>query len=227
MELTEEIPSDLFENVSEGTVETEEVEKIPEEVIEPVEEEKGNDIFEESNNMESGVNEFENGVLDDGPVSDETGSITAGMTINGNISADGSLDVLGKVVGDINIKGKLNISGTITGNSTAAEIFADSAKITGEVISKGAVKVGQDSVILGNITATSAVIAGAVKGNIDVQGPVILDTSAIVMGDIISKSVQINNGAVIEGHCSQSYADVNPTSFFDELKGTTDTKKKK
>ena len=47
---------------------------------------------------------------------------------------------------------------------------------------------------------------------------VILDTSAIVMGNIKSKSVQINNGAVIEGMCSQCYADVNPTSFFDEYK---------
>ena len=43
-----------------------------------------------------------------------------------------------------------------------------------------------------------AVIAGAVKGDIDVKGPVILDASAIVMGNIKSKSVQINNGAVIE-----------------------------
>ena len=41
-----------------------------------------------------------------------------------------------------------------------------------------------------NIFATSAVIAGAVKGDIDVHGPVILDTSAIVMGNIKSKSVQ-------------------------------------
>ena len=62
------------------------------------------------------------------------------------------------------------------------------------------------------------VIAGAVKGDIDVKGPVILDSSAIVMGDIKSKSVQINNGAVIEGMCSQCYAEVNPTSFFEELK---------
>ena len=61
-------------------------------------------------------------------------------------------------------------------------------------------------------------IAGAVKGDIDVKGPVILDSSAIVMGDIKSKSVQINNGAVIEGMCSQCYAEVNPTSFFEELK---------
>lgn len=56
------------------------------------------------------------------------------------------------------------------------------------------------------------------KGDIDVQGPVILDSSAIVMGNIKSKSVQINNGAVIEGMCSQCYAEVSPTSFFDDYK---------
>ena len=85
-------------------------------------------------------------------------------------------------------------------------------------MSEGAVKVGASTVILGNITASSAAIAGAVKGDIDVNGPVVLDASAIVMGNIKSKSVQINNGAVIEGMCSQCYADVNPTSFFDEYK---------
>ena len=59
---------------------------------------------------------------------------------------------------------------------------------------------------------------GAVKGDIDVRGPVILGASAIVMGNIKSKAVQINNGAVIEGMCSQCYADVNPTAFFDDYK---------
>ncbi|SKB66773.1 Polymer-forming protein [Lachnospiraceae bacterium] len=164
--------------------------------------------------------------LEEGEVADETGAITLGMKINGDITSEGNLDVLGTVNGNIHIRGKLNISGSVTGNSKASEIFADSAKITGEVISTGAVKVGQESVILGNITATSAVIAGAVKGDIDVHGPVILDTSAIVMGDIKSKSVQINNGAVIEGHCSQCYAEVSPTSFFDDLKSSIGERKK-
>ena len=41
--------------------------------------------------------------------------------------------------------------------------------------------------------------------------------STIVMGDIKSKSVQINNGAVVEGMCSQCYAQVNPTDFFKEF----------
>lgn len=151
-------------------------------------------------------------------VADETAVITAGMTITGDIASEGSMEVIGTINGNVDIFGKLNITGTILGNSKAAEIYADNAKITGEIVSEGAVKIGQSSVIIGNIMAKSAVIAGAVKGDIDIQGPVVLDTSAIVMGNIKSKSVQINNGAVIEGMCSQCYADVNPTSFFDEYK---------
>ncbi|MCI5955084.1 MAG: polymer-forming cytoskeletal protein [Lachnospiraceae bacterium] len=150
--------------------------------------------------------------------SDETSVITGGMIITGDIVSEGSIDVIGTVNGNIDALGKLNITGHINGNSKAAEIYAESAKINGEIISEGAVKVGASSVIIGNITATSAAIAGAVKGDIDVRGPVILDASAIVMGNIKSKSVQINNGAVIEGMCSQCYADVSPTSFFDDYK---------
>ena len=151
-------------------------------------------------------------------VSDEVSVFTESMIINGNIATEGGLDVRGSIVGNVEALGKLNITGAIQGNSQAAEIYADGAKITGELRSQGTIKVGQSTVIIGNIYATSAVIAGAVKGDIDVKGPVILDASAIVMGDIKSKSVQINNGAVIEGMCSQCYAEVNPTSFFEELK---------
>ena len=149
---------------------------------------------------------------------DETAVVTEGMTITGDIVSEGSMELIGTVNGNLDILGKLNITGTIQGNSKAAEIYAEGAKITGEVNSQGSVKIGQSSVVIGNIIATSAVVAGAVKGDIDVQGPVILDTTAIVMGNIKSKSVQINNGAVIEGMCSQCYADVNPTSFFEEFK---------
>lgn len=151
-------------------------------------------------------------------MNDEVSVLTDSMIINGNIATEGALDIRGSIVGNVEALGKLNVTGAIQGNSQAAEIFADGAKITGELRSQGSIKIGQSTVIIGNVFATSAVIAGAIKGDIDVKGPVVLDASAIVMGDIKSKSVQINNGAVIEGMCSQCYADVNPTSFFEELK---------
>ena len=146
--------------------------------------------------------------------SDENAVITAGMKVTGNVESVGSIEVQGEIVGDVTCNGKLVVTGKVNGNSSSSEFFADAAKIEGEVVTSGTAKVGVGSVIIGNITATSAVIAGAVKGDIDVNGPVVVDTSAVVMGNIKSRSVQINNGAVIEGFCSQSYADVDVNSVF-------------
>lgn len=152
-------------------------------------------------------------------ISDETTVITEGTSINGDLNAEGSIDIRGRIGGNVTCNGKLVITGILEGNSNSSEFFADAAKIEGEVNSTGTVKIGIGSVVIGNITASSAVIAGAIKGDIDVQGPVVVDTSAVIMGNIKSRSVQINNGAVIEGFCSQCYADIDVQGIFDEKKG--------
>ena len=148
-------------------------------------------------------------------VQDETSVITASTVLSGDLQSAGSFDIQGTINGNITCNGKIVVTGVINGNSTASEFFADVAKVEGEVVSTGTVKIGAGSVIIGNISAASAVIAGAVKGDIDVQGPVVVDTSAVVMGNIKSRSVQINNGAVIEGFCSQAYADIDVQGLFD------------
>ena len=157
----------------------------------------------------------ENKVNPTGTISDETSIITAGTVLTGDLASDGSFDIQGTINGNVTCNGKLVVTGTINVNSAASEFFADVAKVEGEVVSSGTVKIGAGSVIIGNISAASAVIAGAIKGDIDVQGPVVVDTSAVVMGNIKSRSVQINNGAVIEGFCSQCYADIDVQGLFD------------
>ena len=157
-------------------------------------------------------------VPDDRVLSDETAQLLAGVKITGNIVSDGNLELGGEVEGDIDILGKINVSGAVCGNIKAGEIYAEGAEINGSITCEGSVKIGQGAVIIGDLNGASAVIAGAVKGNIDVKGPVILADTAIVMGDIRSASVQISNGAAIEGMCSQAYADVNPSEFFETLK---------
>lgn len=153
--------------------------------------------------------------VNNGPVVvDETSTITSGTVLTGDVSSNGHFDIQGTINGNVTCLGKLVVTGTINGNSESSEFFADASKIAGEVNCSGTVKIGAGSVIIGNITATSAVIAGAVKGDIDVQGPVVVDTSAVVMGNIKSRSVQINNGAVIEGFCSQAYADIDMHTLF-------------
>ena len=141
--------------------------------------------------------------------------VTEGTMITGSIATDRSLLVLGTVNGDISCEGKLTISGTVTGNSSATDVFINDQRTEGNITCTGSVKIGQGSVVIGDITAGAAVIAGAVKGNLDVKGPVILDSSAVIKGNIKAKSVQLINGAVLEGFCSlEEYSNSNMDEIF-------------
>lgn len=141
--------------------------------------------------------------------------VTEGTMITGSIATDRSLLVLGTVNGDISCEGKLTISGTVTGNSSATDVFINDQRTEGNITCTGSVKIGQGSVVIGDINAGAAVIAGAVKGNLDVKGPVILDSSAVIKGNIKAKSVQLINGAVLEGFCSlEEYSNSNMDEIF-------------
>ncbi len=141
--------------------------------------------------------------------------IAKGTTINGSISSDGSLDIMGNVTGDVECLGKLSITGKIIGNTAASEVFVNTERMEGSIVSEGSVKVGLGTVVIGDVTATSGVIAGAIKGEIDINGPIVIDSTAIIKGNIKAKSVQINNGAVIEGFCSLSYSAVDVDNIFE------------
>jgi cytoskeletal protein CcmA (bactofilin family) len=147
--------------------------------------------------------------------SEEVTIIAKGTTISGNISSDCSLEIMGTIKGDVTCAGKLSIIGSVIGTCMAAEVYVASNRIEGCINSDGSVKIGLGTVIIGDIAGTSAVIAGAVKGDIDVNGPVIIDSSAVIKGNIKAQTIQINHGAIIEGMCSTSYASVDVDSIFE------------
>lgn len=147
--------------------------------------------------------------------SEETTVITKGTTINGGIKSDTSLIVKGVIEGDVECQGKLTITGRVAGNSNATEIYVNTPRLEGNLSSRGSVKIDVGTVVIGSISSASVVVAGAVKGDIEVNGPIIIDSTAVVKGDITGKSIQINSGAVIDGNCSLKYAEVDLDSFFE------------
>lgn len=149
--------------------------------------------------------------------SGNTTTITSGTEINGSISSNGSLEVCGMIQGDIDCRGMVCVIGQVTGDIIASEIYVSTSKrMSGDLSSEGAIKVGEGTKVMGNVNATSAYIAGAVKGNIDVNGHVEVDSTAIIRGDINAKSIQVNSGAVVDGKMSLNYAGVDLDSFFEE-----------
>ena len=109
------------------------------------------------------------------------------------------------------------MTGTVIGNVEGLILSLNGGKIRGNVKAYNGIYLSDDAVLIGDIESNEAEIGGAVKGKIDVNGPVVLKTGAKVLGDIDCKSVQIQSGAVIEGKCSQKYADVSPSAFFENL----------
>ncbi len=218
MILTPESPTDLAKKPKEVKEEKKAAAVIQEEqkqsAIEPVEAGQKEDTILNTENTENTLTMDSVSTLP-ADVSDEVTVITEGTSLKGDLQSTGSFELKGRIEGNVTCNGKMTVTGSIHGNSQSAEFFADSAKVEGEISTTGTVKIGLGSVVIGNIAASSAVIAGAIKGDIDVHGPVVVDTSAVVMGNIKSRSVQINNGAVIEGFCSQCYAEVDMESLFD------------
>ena len=143
--------------------------------------------------------------------------ITEGTTIKGNIETSGSIEIDGIIEGDVKAAGELIVKGSVTGNVEGLIVSIMSGNIRGNVKAYNGISITEDAYLIGDIEAGEADIAGAVKGKIDVNGPVVLECKAKVLGDIDCKSVEINGGAVIEGKCSQKYADVSPSSFFENL----------
>lgn len=195
----------LNQDVQEALMMRENVSEEPEEQ-ENMEENHMSEVEAKIENQEQDINSILN---------DDTTYITKGTTVKGNIETDGGIDIIGTVEGDVQCAGKLIVGGSIKGNIKAGEIYANAAKLEGDIVAEGSAKIGVGSVVVGNVSATSAVVAGAVNGDIDVQGPVIVDSTAVIMGNIKSRSVQINNGAVIEGFCSQCYSEIDVKSFFE------------
>lgn len=142
--------------------------------------------------------------------------IAEGAVIHGDMESEGSISVHGTIYGHIKCAKKLIVTGKVLGNLNAGEIFINKASVDGEVVSEGNLKIGGGSVVLGDIYGKTAVVAGAVKGEIDIKGPVIIDNTAVIKGNIKSSSVQINNGAVIEGYCTQCYHDVDVNAIFND-----------
>lgn len=149
------------------------------------------------------------------------GSITViseGTTINGGISSDGDLEVAGTVNGDIEAKGKVTLGGAVMGSVIASNIELNTPRLEGSLNSEGNISISPGTVVIGDVTGQAATIFGAVKGSIDINGLVVLENTAIIKGDINAKSIQINEGAIMDGRCVLSYAGRDIDDVFEEKK---------
>lgn len=148
--------------------------------------------------------------------------IAEDTVIKGDVYTKSSVSVYGNVKGNVTSDESVNISagGTVSGLISSKDVsVGESGRILkGGITSSGNVVVSENAVVVGGITSSSSVlIMGAVKGDIESKEKVLLKSTAIVQGNIKAASIVIEDGASIDGTCTQAYAKIKPSDFFKDM----------
>ena len=104
-------------------------------------------------------------------------------------------------VDDISINTIIGKGSAISGNMKVNGFIRIDGDIDGNLETDGNVIVGENARIRGDLTAKSVIIGGIIKGNIRANESVKILAEAAVIGDVISRRVQVDGSAIIHGHC--------------------------
>jgi cytoskeletal protein CcmA (bactofilin family) len=93
-----------------------------------------------------------------------------------------------KVEGDFTSEGDVHVQGIVNGSMKT----------------KGNLRVDEGAKIKANVEAANASVRGEIEGNVSTNDNLEIGSSAKIAGDIITKILSIEPGAVLNGHCSVS-----------------------
>lgn len=101
---------------------------------------------------------------------------------------------------DISINTILGHGSAITGNIKINGFVRIDGDIDGNLETDGNIIIGENARIRGNIKAKSIIVGGIVLGNIEATESVKILSQSAVVGDVISRKVQVEQAAIIHGH---------------------------
>ncbi|MDR3311708.1 MAG: polymer-forming cytoskeletal protein [Spirochaetaceae bacterium] len=103
----------------------------------------------------------------------------------GDVSINTLIGSGAKFVGDLNLEGFARVDGDVDGSlQTSGRVF-----------------IGKNARVRGDVAAKSAVVGGIVEGNITAPDFVRLFSTAAVLGDITTHSLEVAPDVILQGHC--------------------------
>ncbi|UCB51882.1 MAG: polymer-forming cytoskeletal protein [Candidatus Zixiibacteriota bacterium] len=110
---------------------------------------------------------------------------------------EGLNTIIGKdsvIEGTIKVQGGVRIDGAVRGRISASESLA----------------VGDTGTVEAELAVKTAVIGGKVFGNIFAQDKIELQSKAVVEGDVTTKNLVVEEGAVFHGRCNMKETSTEP-----------------
>ena len=75
-------------------------------------------------------------------------------------------------------------------------------EVDGEIVAQGNITVGQQATVKGKITAAAILVQGKVLADVQAENKLEIQPPGSVVGDVITQSLIIGDGAILEGHIS-------------------------
>ncbi len=155
------------------------------------------------------------------PIQEETPAtvISRSMVIVGEITSSGDIDIYGDVKGSIKTDGDIKATGKIVGDITGNSFTLNGCTIQGNITALGHVVVGLNTVVVGDIIADSIKLNGKVKGNLTIEKMSEFHENALLVGDVRSQTISMNQGAKLHGNVSVALDSSQSEKEFDSIFG--------
>jgi cytoskeletal protein CcmA (bactofilin family) len=103
---------------------------------------------------------------------------------------------------DVEIKGTLKFAGELTFDG----------KLEGDITSEGALNVGDNAVIKGNLNVSAVVLRGKINGNVTAREKIEIKAKTELFGDIRAPKLVIEEGVTFVGKSEVNPNKVSPTA---------------
>lgn len=102
------------------------------------------------------------------------------------------------------ILGPASQVGTVHGGSVVrvAGSLHISGDVCADVVAEGSVVISADARVQGNVTAVSVIVGGIVLGDIAAAEKVTMLSTSVVLGNVTTGCIRIDDGAVLSGRVS-------------------------
>lgn len=125
--------------------------------------------------------------------------IAVGDAWKGDLCCCGCVDLYGEMEGNITGSGNVSLSGRLKGDAAGHDVDVCGGRIVGNIMGSGSVRVDGDAVVTGNIRAKELTVNGKVKGDLDVEGTLIMGETAVALGRITVGRISVADGAALRG----------------------------
>ena len=72
----------------------------------------------------------------------------------------------------------------------------------GDLITTDTLVIGKEGKVEGTTKAKDVIVGGELSGTVVADGRIVLEAKAVFEGDMTTKRLVVDDGAVLEGHCS-------------------------